>query len=449
MKKKIAIVLSVASTLVLSSALLTFISLNRHNSYEKVADDTTTFTLDENNAVQGATWSSLDVTYGEYTTIHYDDANSIGSHHIQLGANGKMYKKEASYGLESVTVVTSGTTGLFKFETDYVDTFDGPAKYEVWQAVGNTVTFNVVGNYWKLSNVSGGSTSINIKSISYSYKCTNPASLPEQSSASVKGFRTENGAAFTLQKLDGKHYLTIRGTQQNGFLSPKELFFYTDGNVGMECEYIRYRQNNGFEAFFNVDDYYANHTGTFYAHLNVRGSAWNGGDGNVGLTQDLYLSETYNIAGKYVAIREASWGIGGDTKYHHLHLEEIPTLITSATLSLEEGVPYMTLTGICDGDHTVTADVQTIDNGWKLTTFNASTTSTNNQFTIKCDLSEITGANLVNSAYSIHYQLDHGSNIDTFYYHELELNSIVYGEHTYKLERQSHWNSERLVFVVA
>ena len=407
--------------------------------------------LNESNKVEGKTWATCEISYGDFTTIHYDDANSVGGHHVQIGANGKIYKLEPSYGLATITITSAGNgseEGSYKLETDYVNTFDSDAKYEVWQKVGSTTTFNVIGNYWRISNVSGGYTSINITSITVNYGCKEEAVRPASTGARVTGFRKENGRAFTLQDIGGTHYFTIRGTQSDGFLSPRELRFYTDGDKGMDCEYIRYRQNDGFEAFFNVDDYYASNSGTFYGHLNVRGAAWNGSDGNVGLTSDIVYSEIYNVGSKYIGIKEGTWSIGGDTKYHHVHLEEIPNLVTSASISLVGGKPHMVLSGICDDDYAITADVQTIDNGWKKTDFSANSSSSAGTWSIDCDLSQITGENLVNCSYSIHYKLD-GKEEDTFYYHGLELSSAEWDGHTYTLAKQERWNSDRLVLVIS
>lgn len=443
MKAKKTFVLGlVASLIVGAGALAVAASTAEPIHVNQLFADDQRLTLNVDNRVEGLveelSWSDTTRKYQNgYTTIRYVDACSNDAFHVQLGADGYMEKKEASYGLKTIRVVKE-ERGTLLIESDYVPTFDSDARFEEWFS-GTDETFNVVGNYWRIKNVSGGSTSICISSVEVVYDCLTPSQKSTSPDAGIKEFITYE-QAYTIQDLDGTTYFTAKGyLKDNGVLiTPDQLYIKDDGSNRIECAFVRYRKDNRFEAFFDLDRFHrdnANYSGDFGVHLFVgEGVAWNGNSSDIfwgGIT-----SETFNTPAGTVKLSGREWNrdaVG-------IQFTVGSPLLKNAQLSNDNGQAKLLLTG--DGGankNTLGVDVENFDIWTKQSPEKTVTVGNDGSWSINASLS---GLNLESWAYDMHF-FHNGSSSDIQQedgmLSDFEPSEVTVGGHTYKLETVRWW----------
>ena len=308
MKRKNIITFAIASIVAFSTAAF-MLTANGGRLFNVHADerDDLTLTLDVSNRVTDASWAHTTRTYGAYTTVEYNDANSNEAFHVQLGGNGYMFKQEASKSIKTIRV-TKENNGTLLIESDYVPTFNSNARFEEWMT-GTDETFHVCGNYWRIKNVSGGSTSVCIGSVIVTYDCYDEDTQTADSNASISRF-IDFDSRYTIQDVDGTTYYTMRG-YSDYHLVPSQLYIVDDSNNVIDCSMIRYRRDSRFELFFDLDTFYSTHTsynGDFNVHLFVNGAKWNGDSSDV-FARDNESNYSYPFATPAGGVRlvNASW----------------------------------------------------------------------------------------------------------------------------------------------
>ena len=114
-----------------------------------------------------------------------------------------------------------------------------------------------------------------------------------------------------------------------------------------------------------------------------------------------------------------------------------------ASLSMVDGLPHLYLEGRYDGTASeLTTDAQSMS-GWAYTYFNDVNTD-GRRWSISADISGITN----NANYILHLNLDEDAK-NVVEYNNFSSTSVTYNGKKYKLEIQTHWDTQYIILVVS